>query len=289
MIRVSYITLCGFRGYKDSVRINFAPDFNVISGRNGVGKSTLCDALEFALTGTIDKYSDSKANGESVENYIWWRGSPPAKENYVEVGFIDDKAQTHVIRRSKDGKPPSLEDFSNLICNKINAPAAPLIQLCKASIIRDEFISKLSLDLNESERFQLLRDALGAPDSDSETHKANELNKFCSQRLSEIDNMREKARFAYKESTYRIEQIRSKVLEDTAIQAATKDLQNFLSLSLPTDQIISSARDILSKKKTLIENLEGFIFEFRRRSETKNKLMDLQEKNKILENISIYC
>ena len=103
MVRISYISLCGFRGFKEPVRIEFAHGFNVISGRNGVGKSTLCDAVEYVLTGTIYKYSDAKASGESVEDYIWWRGESKPVENFVEVGFVDDSGNSHVIKRKKDG------------------------------------------------------------------------------------------------------------------------------------------------------------------------------------------
>ncbi len=55
-MRLDYLELCGFRGFRERQRVDFGPGFTVICGRNGVGKSTLCDAVEFALTGQIDKY-----------------------------------------------------------------------------------------------------------------------------------------------------------------------------------------------------------------------------------------
>ena len=45
------------------------------------------------------------------------------------------------------------------------APSSPLKQLCLSSIIRDEHIAELSLDLKEADRYALLRDALGANDA----------------------------------------------------------------------------------------------------------------------------
>jgi chromosome segregation protein len=50
-MRLDYVEVCGFRGFRDKVRIDFGGGFTVITGRNGVGKSTLCDAVEFAITG----------------------------------------------------------------------------------------------------------------------------------------------------------------------------------------------------------------------------------------------
>lgn len=59
-MRLSYVHLHGFRGYREPVRLEFADSFTIIDGRNGVGKSTMFDAVEFALTGTISKYLDAK-------------------------------------------------------------------------------------------------------------------------------------------------------------------------------------------------------------------------------------
>ena len=61
-------------------------------GRNGVGKSTICDAIEYALTGEIDKYRVEKAAQESLADYIWWRGDGAAPAYYVAVGFADEGA-----------------------------------------------------------------------------------------------------------------------------------------------------------------------------------------------------
>ncbi len=84
-MRISHIYLCGFRGFKNLVQINFAPGFNIISGRNGVGKSTICDAIEFALTGTIDKYNDAKSGNETIQDYIWWRTAEKAR-THTDLG-----------------------------------------------------------------------------------------------------------------------------------------------------------------------------------------------------------
>ncbi|MDZ7802975.1 AAA family ATPase [Thiohalophilus sp.] len=50
---ISYLELNGFRGYNKKLRIDFAESFTIIDGRNGVGKSSIFDAIEFALTGNL--------------------------------------------------------------------------------------------------------------------------------------------------------------------------------------------------------------------------------------------
>ena len=54
-MKLAFVDMCGFRGFRKRIRINFSKTFTVIDGRNGAGKSTIIDAVEFALTGTISK------------------------------------------------------------------------------------------------------------------------------------------------------------------------------------------------------------------------------------------
>ena len=284
MIAISYISLCGFRGYTEPMRIDFSPDFNVISGRNGVGKSTLCDAVEYALTGTLYKYRDAKASGESVEDYIWWRGKSKPADYYVEVGFADGTGAIHSIKRTKGSKEPLiLKDIVNLMCNKETSPPSPLIQLTKTSIIRDEFISSLSLDLKETERFQLLRDALGTPDSDAEIGRANELRSLCAKRAQDINDKREKARSTLKDSTNKIEQLRARISDDAAIKDATKFLREYLAINLPPDDLIPAGREAISRKKELIETLEKLRVELINQAENQIILEDTKRKQGIFE------
>ena len=73
-MKVAYVEASGFRGYRDAVKIEFAPGFTIIDGRNGVGKSTIFDAVEYALTGDLSKYKGATAAGQSVADYLWWIG-----------------------------------------------------------------------------------------------------------------------------------------------------------------------------------------------------------------------
>lgn len=284
MVEISYINLCGFRGYTEPTRIEFSSGFNVISGRNGVGKSTLCDAVEYALTGALNKYRGAKSSGESVENYIWWRGATNVDDYFVEVGFVDDTGETYSIKRTRGGKEPSiLNDLISLMCDKETSPPAPLVQLSKTSIIRDEFISSLSLDLKETERFQLLRDALGTPDSDVEIERANQLRILCTKKVQVIDDKREEARKAYKDTTTRIEQLRARISEDSAIKEATKFLQEYLALNLPADSLIPTGRNAISSKREIIETLEKLKIELANQAGNQKVLVDLRQKQETIE------
>lgn len=174
-MRLDFVEVCGFRGFRDLVRINFGRGFTVITGRNGVGKSTLCDAVEFAITGSIDKYAVEKAAKESLSDYLWWRGEGVPEAHYVRASFIDEDGKPFTITRSREsGSDRSPEEIQAALCRG-PAPDDAIRQLTRTSIIRDEWIAALSLDLTETERFDLVRSALGALEGSEAGSRAKEV------------------------------------------------------------------------------------------------------------------
>lgn len=164
-MKFDYVEVCGFRGFRDKVRIDFGRGFTVITGRNGVGKSTLCDAVEFAITGLIEKYAVEKAAKESLADYLWWRGAGKPQAHYVTAAFTRDDGEPFTITRTREGGADrSPEEIQAALCSG-PAPDDALRQLMRTSIIRDEWIAALSLDLSETERFDLVRSRL-APSKD---------------------------------------------------------------------------------------------------------------------------
>jgi chromosome segregation protein len=160
-MKLDFVEVCGFRGFREKVRVNFGSGFTVITGRNGVGKSTLCDAVEFALTGSIDKYAVEKAAQESLDDYLWWRGEGKPSDHYVTASFKRDDGKSFAITRTrKSGADKTTTEIETALCHSIR-PDDAVHQLCRTSIIRDEWIAALSLDLSETARFELVRSALG--------------------------------------------------------------------------------------------------------------------------------
>ncbi|CDX24430.1 SMC domain protein [Mesorhizobium plurifarium] len=174
-MRLDFIEVCGFRGFRDKVRVDFGRGFTVITGRNGVGKSTLCDAVEFAITGSIDKYSVEKSAKESLNDYLWWRGEGTPKAHFVTASFIDTDGKPFTITRTREaGSDRSQEEIQAALCSG-PVPDDALKQLTRTSIIRDEWIAALSLDLSETERFDLVRAALGALEGSEAGGRAREV------------------------------------------------------------------------------------------------------------------
>lgn len=160
-MKLDFVEVCGFRGFREKIRVNFGSGFTIITGRNGVGKSTLCDAVEFALTGSIDKYAVEKSAQESLNDYLWWRGQGSPSDHYVTVSFKKNDGETFAITRTRKlGSDKTSAQIEVALCHSVR-PDNAVHQLCRTSIIRDEWIAALSLDLTETDRFELVRSALG--------------------------------------------------------------------------------------------------------------------------------
>lgn len=74
-MRVAFVEVEGFRGFREKVRFDLSGGSTVLSGRNGSGKSSVLDAIEFALTGTISKFDATSAKGGGLDEHIWWVGT----------------------------------------------------------------------------------------------------------------------------------------------------------------------------------------------------------------------
>jgi chromosome segregation ATPase len=166
-MKIAYIETSGFRGFRGPFRLNLSPSFTIIYGRNGVGKSTVCDALEYAITGTIDKYRVEKTAKENLNDYLWFRPEEGLKDCYVRIGLIDETTgEQRTITRSREQQ---LDEQSMAMVRELIRASSleyedAVRQLVKTTIIRDEWIAEQSLDLSEYERFRFVSATLGSVD-----------------------------------------------------------------------------------------------------------------------------
>lgn len=185
-MKISLIEISGFRGFRDRTSISIPDGFVVINGRNGVGKSTVCDAIEFALTGSINKYSVEKAARETLSDYIWWRGGGVTSQHYVRIGIKNESGVEQIIERTREGGCNlTNEALADLLCDSTLRPTNAIEQICKSTLIRDEWISQLSLDLNETERFDFVRSAIGAFNGHSQASRSSAIVKAAQELVDE--------------------------------------------------------------------------------------------------------
>ena len=162
-MKVEFVELSGFRGVRDQLRVDFSDGFVVLVGRNGAGKSTVIDAIDFAMTGTINRFAVKEAKGGGLSDHIWWMGDGTAEAHYVSVGFVEDDGTRFSVVRDRDhGLNMEVDNIVEKLCNTTTAPAPSMETLIQTSIVRDELITALSLDLPEQGRFKAVRYAIGA-------------------------------------------------------------------------------------------------------------------------------
>jgi chromosome segregation protein len=127
------------------------------------GKSTVLDAVDFALTGTINKFSVKAAKGGGLDEHIWWVGSGKAETHSVSIGFVNDAEERFIVTRSREnGCTVQPSEILTRLCSQRSAHKASVETLLQTTLIRDEFIAGLSLDLPEQTRFTLVREAIGS-------------------------------------------------------------------------------------------------------------------------------
>lgn len=161
-MKLSFVEIAGFRGFKDRTRFDLPGGFVVLTGRNGVGKSTVLDAVDFLLTGTINKYAVKGARGGGLDDHIWWVGEGAPESQHVTVGFVDDTGEDFVITRSRErGLDTPMVDIARRLCVGESPGDTWPEAFMRTTLIRDETIAGLSMDLPEQARFAAVRTAIG--------------------------------------------------------------------------------------------------------------------------------
>tara|TARA_E500000318_G_C3568988_1_gene216946 strand:+ start:2994 stop:5012 length:2019 start_codon:yes stop_codon:yes gene_type:complete len=278
-MRLAYIHACGFRGYKKPIRIDFSDSFTIIDGRNGVGKSTIFDAVEFALTGTISKYLDAKSGRESVADYLWWSGDGTSvSDRFVEVGFSDGKEIFSVRRTPTSGDNIDTGELLAQLIDLDFAPKYAMAQLCSSTIIRDEHIARLSLDMKEGERFTMLRDAIGAVDAEEWIRRAQSLTVSASARVKSLTNEAEQANQRLTSAVRQIDQARAELPAESLVKKAASRLQDILRTRAAPDQLHDLARQRMALLSAQIEDLSWLMKRFGVVDSLRSSLRNLDER-----------
>lgn len=264
-MKLNHIEMCGFRGFRDKLRIDLGAGFTVISGRNGVGKSTICDAIEFAITGKINKYRVEKAAKETLEDYLWWRGDGAPAAHYVTAGFSGADGEPFLITRTREtGSSLSPEQIEDVLCEQGAKPDNALQQICRTSIIRDELIPTLSLDLTETERFDLVRAALGGIEGPDYASKAKEVASVTEGAQGRAEKDYEDARHRLNQALTELAEARDMALRAGDIASAIATVDSEVNVAPPSlAERIELARARLTQRRVRLNAMASAIQEAR--------------------------
>jgi DNA repair exonuclease SbcCD ATPase subunit len=256
-MRLAYVSLCGFRGFYEPIRIDIPSGFAIIVGPNGAGKSTVCDAVEFVLTGGIRASSEHKEKGESIRDYLWWRGAKPAPENYVEVGFMMPDGSAVTARRTPSGLSmvPSTT-LEQLLLKGSPALENPIAQLCRTAILRDEEITRLSVDLRETDRFDFVTAALGAADFGLAEAHAKRAGDILKRQYEASQRQYELQRDRVAQLTARLSQLRVQAQRATEVSTAEETLRRFVPAASNAAELVAHGEREISNRRRRADDLK---------------------------------
>ncbi|HEX8521465.1 MAG TPA: AAA family ATPase [Tepidisphaeraceae bacterium] len=256
-MRIASVTISGFRGVRDTVQLVLPPGFAVVTGRNGSGKSTLCDAIEFAFTGTIRGGSKHKEKGENIEDYLWWRGSGEAKFKEVSVGLVAPDGSTFTVTRTPDGDTTSFGgDLESILCDGRNGVKHGTEKLCRTTIVRDEEITTISVDLAETDRFEFVRSALGTVDFSDVEEKCKKVQAQIDQRAVKLSAEYELLRKQISDLTTRISAAKTEAVLSPDVASAERVLREALGSNIDAEsEIIPRAQQRVAELRVAVDNL----------------------------------
>lgn len=137
-MQILSIHLKNIKSHRDS-EINFSPGINVLSGPNGIGKSTIFEAIGYALFGV-----DARDFVSNVDRFL----TIGAKRGEIAVVFITDSGETYRVSRTV-GTPANwrlareigggfeIEDHANM--EETEARIKELLGLAAGRSLADQF------------------------------------------------------------------------------------------------------------------------------------------------------
>jgi chromosome segregation protein len=265
-MKLEYVEIAGFRGFREKTRFDFPAGFVVFSGRNGAGKSTVLDAVDFVLTGTINKFSVTKAKGGGLEEHIWWVGEGRPEAHFVSLGFIDSNGRRTAVTRSRDrGLHDDTSLISRLCGGKGTAVSGTNVDtLMQTSLIRDESIVALSVDLPEQARFAAVRAAIGGLVGPDHSQRTSAILKAATAVKDEQQKRVEAAQAQLGQTLTAITEARSAAERSPDVSGALGTIASF-EITLPTDAgaRTETLRSFIAGRKAALHEIE----EWRKTSE----------------------
>jgi len=258
-MRLKQIELSGFRGFKNRTTIPFARGFTIITGRNGSGKSSICDALEYVLTRRLSRFAPSDVEGgEHIDDYIWWRNGSHSSTREVKAVFELDDGTTG----ERSATPTSISSTfeERLFYDAASYPPDPLSLLSQTMLIRDESIVKFSTDLPEADRFDFFYRAIGLTDLARIERRANSLLRQLKTESDSLEIEYRKRREAVAQMISEISEARTVASQTTApdMAAALKRLADLTESpsDAPLRQLVQKSNRAVAEQKQRAQALE---------------------------------
>lgn len=197
-MRLRSLTVAGFRGYGASVTFDLDGDAVIVSGANGSGKTSMFDAILWALTGSVGRLDVEEA--ELVSKYS------PSGEARVELTLVGHQNEALRVVRRFDGESHLSVGLGRAeMMTGPSAEAALLERLWPDAKVAPEPWDALSRSLTRATYLQqdAVRDFV---ESDGEEGRFNVVSEIIGAgRVTELQRQLETGRRAWSRTTNEVE------------------------------------------------------------------------------------
>lgn len=111
--KIDEISIKNFRGFKKETVFKFDNDYNaiIVSGMNGIGKTSLYDAIEWAFTGELIRYSES--GDEKNCKFINFQPSEDNELAKVSIVLKNEEISFTIIRELSKMRKSTVSDYGS--------------------------------------------------------------------------------------------------------------------------------------------------------------------------------
>lgn len=163
-MRIEKLLIKNFKNIKENVVIDFNKDITLFVGPNGFGKTTIFDAIELALTGTISRISNAKiVDGRSTFEKAYFQNDTNSDVIIKLLLSNDNKEYITIVRW-----------YENKLVGR-NRVMSPINSLLKFKLLKDEsedFTDSSNISELEPITQDLINEFIGFYD---EKHKVQEI------------------------------------------------------------------------------------------------------------------
>lgn len=281
-MKIKSITIENFRGYK-KFKEEFTSDSNIILiyGKNGYGKTSLFDSIEWCLTGDIKRIEEKDDNKKAFKNIN------STHEGKVQIVFEDGTIIERIINSNNEStlkQPDSEKKVKDYLFMK-GALEENINDLFNFSyLLSQDLISDFIKAVNPKERYAILAKLLGLSNEygilktlDEEQKRLKDIKK---EKSKELENLRDKLKIYSNDLKMEIinDKMNSKVIYhelesldideiDEALKKEVKELKNIEKETLKYNNICL----VLKKSK-----------EFRSREQ---EIIDIKDKKEMLDSL----
>src|SRR3546814_55316 len=168
-----------------------------------------------------------------------------------------------------------LLQLAGRLCDLALAPRDPVSQLCSTSIIRDENIAGLSLDLKETDRYALLRDGLGANDSDSWVSRGAQIASMAKKRSQAAQQEEASLNNELMAATRRVDDVRAGLADESVLAEAVERLRVFTKSEAVADQLVGPVRQQIARIGAEIQAFQELASIWMTAEDARERLPDL--------------